>query len=229
MTACDSPKKLLSNVDTPKSISTDDEINPTQSPDAVTDSENVNGKIYNVTLSEFTAKYNSIMMDTGGTDYIYKENWQKKGDVQRDANGVEYELYYYDHDIFTITVSVEIESGLVMNVGCGTTMNTFVEFDEQDNPNSDKILFASAVMAASASGFGQNSLNVLQDIFYRTTFDEVNELWYKGNVFSLTTKNDKNNSENDTMLLRVFPVTDELRSEWKILGYDEYISANTVQ
>lgn len=229
MTACDSSKKLLTNVDIPKNISTEDEINPTQSADAVSDSKNVNGRIYNVTLLEFADNYNSIMMDTGGTDYIYKENWQKKGDVQRDANGVEYELYYYDHDIFTITVSVEVESGLVMNVGCGTTMSTFVKFDEQDNPNSDKILFVSAVMAASAAGFGQNSLNVLQDIFYRTTFDEVNELWYKGNVFSLTTKNDKNNSENDTMLLRVFPVTDELKNEWKILSYDEYISANTVQ
>ncbi len=84
-------------------------------------------------------------------------------------------------------------------------------------------------MAAAAAGFNQNSLNVLQDIFYRTTFDEINELWYEGNVFSLTTKNDKNNSENDTMLLRVFPISDELKNEWKIQSYDEYIAGISMQ
>ncbi|HBM98153.1 MAG TPA: hypothetical protein DD413_01875 [Ruminococcus sp.] len=229
MTACDSPKKIFSNVDTPKSIATEDEVNPTQSADAVADSKNVNGKLYTITLNGFTAQYNSIMMDTGGIDYLYKENWQKKGDIQKDANGIEYELYYYDEEIFTITVSVEVESGMIMNVGCGTTMNTFVKFDENEKPNSDRILHASAVMAAAAAGFNQNSLNVLQDIFYRTTFDEINELWYEGNVFSLTTKNDKNNSENDTMLLRVFPISDELKNEWKIQSYDEYIAGISMQ
>ena len=229
MTACDSPKKIFSNVGTPKSIATEDEVSPTQSADAVTDSKNVNGKLYTATLQSFTAQYNSIMMNTGGIDYLYKENWQKKGDIQKDANGIEYELYYYDEEIFTITVSVEVESGMIMNVGCGTTMNTFVKFDENEKPNSDRILHASAVMAAAAAGFNQNSLNVLQDIFYRTTFDEINELWYEGNVFSLTTKNDKNNSENDTMLLRVFPISDELKNEWKIQSYDEYIAGISMQ
>lgn len=224
MSACDSSSKLFSKVDTPKSIATEDEINPTQRPGAVMDSKNVNGKLYSVTLTGFTAQYNSIMMDTGGIDYLYKENWQKKGDVQKDANGVEYELYYYDQEIFTITVSVDVESGMIMNVGCGTTMNTFVKIDENDNPNSDRILHASAVMAAAAAGFNQNSLNVLQDIFYKTTFDEINELWYEGNVFILSTKNDKTNSENDTMLLRVFPISEELKNEWKIQSYEEYIA-----
>lgn len=222
MTACDKPGKIFSNIDAPKSIATEDEVRPTQSGGAVTDSDNVNGKLYTATLQSFTMQYNSIMMDTGGTDYMYKENWQKKDDVQRDANGVEYQLYYYDWEIFTITVAVEVNSGMIMNVGCGTTMNKFVGFDDEEKPNSDRILHVSAVMAAAAAGFNRNSLDVLQDIFYRTTFEEINELWYEGNVFSLTTKNDKSNSENDTMLLRVFPITDELKNEWNIQGYNEY-------
>lgn len=222
MTACDKSGKIFSNIDAPKSIATKDEIKPTQNPDAVADSENVNGKCYTTTLQSFTMQYNSIMMDTGGVDYLYKENWKKKDDVQRDANGVVYQLYYYDEELFTITVSVEVGSEMIMNVGCGTTMNTFVGYDDDEKPNSDRILHASAVMAAAASGFSQNSLDVLQDIFYRTTFGEINELWYEGNVFSLTTKNDKSNSENDTMLLRVFPITDELKNEWNIQGYNEY-------
>lgn len=115
---------------------------------------------------------------------------------------------------------------MIMNVGCGTTMRTFVNIDDEENPNSDRILHASAVMAASVAGFEQSSLDVLQDIFYRTTFGEVDSLWYDGNVFSLTTKHDSSNSENDTMLLRVFPITDELKNEWKIESYEEFIAVN---
>lgn len=224
MTACDNSKSIFSNVDAPKKIATEDEVHPSQSPSAVADSQNVNGKHYTTTLRSFTMQYNSIMMETGGVDYLYNENWQTKGNVQKDVNGVEYQLYYYDEEIFTITVSVEVESGMIMNVGCGTTMNTFVNIDDKESPNSDRILHSAAVMAAAAAGFGQNSLDVLQDIFYRTTFGEVDELWYEGNVFSLTTKNDKSNSENDTMLLRVFPITDELKNEWNIQSYEEYIA-----
>lgn len=226
MTACNDSDSVFSNVDTPKSIATQDEVHPSQSPNAVKYSENVNGRLYAITLQEFTMKYNSIMMETGGIDYLYKENWQKKGDVQKDANGIEYQLYYYNEELFTITVSVETESNMIMNVGCGTTMRTFVNIDDEENPNSDRILHASAVMAASAAGFEQSSLDVLQDIFYRTTFGEVDSLWYDGNVFSLTTKHDSSNSENDTMLLRVFPITDELKNEWKIDSYEEFIAVN---
>lgn len=226
MTACNDSDSVFSNVDTPKSIATQDEVHPSQSPNAVKDSENVNGRLYAITLQEFTMKYNSIMMETGGIDYLYKENWQKKGDVQKDANGIEYQLYYYNEELFTITVSVETESNMIMNVGCGTTMRTFVNIDDEENPNSDRILHASAVMAASVAGFEQSSLDVLQDIFYRTTFGEVDSLWYDGNVFSLTTKHDSSNSENDTMLLRVFPITDELKNEWKIESYEEFIAVN---
>lgn len=229
MTACDNSKNIFAKVDTPKSIATEDEINPTQRPGAVADSENVNGRRYTVTLQDFTIEYNSIMMETGGIDYLYKEKWNKNGNVQKDVNGVEYQLYYYDGEIFTITAAVEVESEMIMNVGCGTTMNTFVNIDDEEKPNSDRILHAAAVMAAAAAGFSQNSLDVLQDIFYRTTFGEVNELWYEGNVFSLTTNSDKSNSENDTMLLRVFPITDELKIEWNIQGYEEYVASIPVK
>lgn len=227
MTACNDSKSMFSSVESPKNIATQDEIHPSQSPDAVKDSENVNGRLYAITLQEFTMKYNSIMMETGGIDYLYKENWKKKGNVQKDTNGIEYQLYYYNEELFTITVSVETESNMIMNVGCGTTMNTFVNIDNEENPNSDRILHASAVMAASAAGFEQNSLDLIQDIFYRTTFGEVDSLWYEGNVFSLTTKHDSSDSKNDTMLLRVFPITDELKNEWKIQSYEEYIAVNS--
>lgn len=42
LSACDSSENIFSNVDSPQSIATEDEIHPSQSPDAVADSENVN-------------------------------------------------------------------------------------------------------------------------------------------------------------------------------------------
>ena len=59
---------------------------------------------------------------------------------------------------------------------------------------------------------------MLQDIFYRTT-TESDTLWYDGYVFNLSTKEDRNDSKNNVMLFRVFPVTDELKEEWKLTEY----------
>ncbi len=223
LTACSSGEGGLTNVEKPEGLSTSDEVHPTQSPDAVEESENINGAHYTATLQEFTGRYNSIMMDTGGTDYLYRANWKKQGAVQEDNNGVEYQLYYYNEELFTITAAVEIESGKIMNVGCGTTMNTFVT-QENDVNNSDTILHACAIEAAAVCGFNENSLDVLQDIFYRTTFENVDSLYYEGNVFCMDTNDDNENSENNTMLFRIFPISEALKTEWQITDYETYIA-----
>lgn len=224
MTACTSSKDSINNVAKPGSIATGDEVHPTQAPTSVEESDNVNGMRYNTSLQEFTRRYNIIMMDTGGTDYLYRANWKIQGEIQKDNNGVEYQLYYYDEDIFTITAAVEVESGKLMNAGCGTTMNTFVALQDGIN-NSDKILYACAITAAALCGFNESSLDVLQDIFYRTTFEGTDSLWYEGNVFCLNTSVDSSDSENSTMLFRIFPISEELKAEWEIVGYEEYIAA----
>lgn len=226
LTACSDSGGSLSDIGKPNSLATSDEVYPTQNATAAEESDNVNGMHYTSTLNEFSNKYNLIMMNAGGRDYLYKANWKKQGDIKSDSNGVEYQCYYYNVKNFNLTATVEVESEKIMNLGCGTTMNTFVGQEDGVN-NSDTILQACSVMAAAVCGFDESSLDVLQDIFYRTTFENSNSLWYEGNIFCMSTQEDKNNSENNIMLFRIFPVTDELRDEWKIPDYEEYIASLT--
>lgn len=223
---CSDTGANLNDIGKPGNIATSDEVHPTMSGNSVEECDNVNGMHYTATLNEFTSKYNLIMMNAGGTEYLYTANWKTKDGAKTDSNGVEYQCFYYDGDNFNFTASVETGSEKIINLGCGTTMNNFVDSADGVN-NSDIILRACAVMAAAVCGFDENSLDVLQDIFYRTTFENVSSLWYEGNIFSLSTDEDSSNSDNNIMLFRIFPVTDELKDEWQIPEYEKYISENS--
>lgn len=223
LSAC-SADTSLENVNKPDAIASADEVHPSQNPTAVEESNNVNGMHFTTNLEDFTSRFNLVMMDSGGTDYIYTANWKKQGDVQKDVNGIEYQLWYYHMDIYTITASVETSSEKIMNLGCGTTMSNFV-MQENGVNNSDKILHTCAVMAAAVGGFNQSSLDVLQDIFYRTTFEGTDSLWYEGNIFSLTTKVDNKDNSKSTMMFRVFPISDKLKTEWNVTSYESFSSS----
>lgn len=222
LSSCSSLKALISNVDEPNKNSTADEIYPAQNANATEKSSNVNGMRYTITLDEFTEKYNEIIEKTGNSEYLNKENWQKAGEPEQDLNGVKYQNYYYNANKFNFTAAVETESKKLINVGCGTTMSIFV-LHENNESFSNIILKKSAIMAAAVCGFPTNSLDILQDIFYRTTFENKESLWYEGNIFSLSMNEDKNDSEKSTMLFRVFPVADYLLEKWNIPDYLSYI------
>ena len=226
--ACSSTQNTVSNVQQPENISTGDQIYPAQNLNASEESDNVNGMRFTMTLNEFTQKYNEIMQKTGGKDYLNKSKWAKTGDTQKDSNGVNYDCYYYDSEKINFTATVETNSGKLMNVGCGTTMALFVS-QENNQIFSDVVLRKSAIMAIAVCGFPASSLDVIQDIFYRTTFENTDSLWYQGNIFSLSMKEDKADSQKSTMLFRVFPVTDDLRKEWNIEDYETYIQSASTQ
>lgn len=226
--ACSSAQSTVSNVQQPENIATGDQIYPAQNLKASEKSENVNGMRYTMTLKEFTKKYNEIMQNTGGKDYLNKSKWIKTGDTQKDSNGVSYDCYYYDSEKINFTATVETNSEKLMNVGCGTTMTLFVS-QEDNQAFSDVVLRKSAIMAAAVCGFPASSLDVLQDIFYRTTYEGTESLWYQGNIFSLSTNEDRSDSQKSTMLFRVFPVTDELQKEWNVVDYETYIQSASTQ
>ena len=75
-------------------------------------------------------------------------------------------------------------------------------------------------MATAVCQFPIESFDVIQDIFYRTTFENNNSLWYQGFIFSLSTQENNKDSEKSVMLLRVFPVEDELKDDWQIPDYE---------
>lgn len=223
MCGCDDNNNSI-DVEQPEKIATGDQIFSAQNENAVEESDNVNGMRFTLTLPEFTEKYNETARQTDGILAISKDKWKVNGDVKTDSNGVEIRYYYYDESDTNFTATVEARTGKIMNMGCGTTMSNFVAQDENSS-NSDMILKKSAIMAASVCQFPTDSLDVLQDIFYHTTFESSSSLWYQGFIFSLSTQENKTDSEKSVMLLRVFPVKDELKDEWKVTDYESYIAS----
>ncbi len=210
-------------VDAPDKISTLDETKIEQDPYAVEESTNVNGMRYNLTLEQFSLKYNEMLKEMGNLEMINGKGWQKKGEETTDLKGTKIQYYFYDARKINFTATVEVESNKIMNLGLGTTMSNFVSIEDDKN-YSDIVLMKCAVMAAAAGGYPIDKVNVLQDVFYRTTFEKSNQIWYEGSVYCLSTSEDKGNSERSTMLFRVFPIADDIKSEWKIIDYEEYMA-----
>ena len=208
----------LKNIEKPKTAATQDEADFTAKAGAVEESPNVNGMRFNMTLQEFTQKYNEEKTLRQESDLIFFGNWQQNGEGEKDANNVAVEYWHYDDSNVSFTATVESATQKILNIGCGTTMNKFMGMTGDKN-NSDLILGKAALMAQTVCGFPSNSEPVLQDIFFRTTTESSDTLWYSGYVFHLSTKEDKNDSKNNIMLFRVFPITEELKKEWKLAEY----------
>lgn len=217
----------ISNVKEPQRISTGDEIYPAKNKDAIEKSENVYKCRFNCNLQDFTQRYNEIYSNLGGSDFLDYNKWVKQDESDTDANGVLLDYYYYNNDKSNFTATVESVSGKLMNVGCATTAENFVS-DSMGSSNSDLILRKSAVMAQAVCKFPDGSTDVLQDIFYRTTFESVESLYYQGFVFSMSTGL-SGKSDSSLMLLKVFPIDDSLKNEWKIADYEQYVQTATQQ
>lgn len=233
MTACSQKNGTSLLVEQPQNISTNDQIYPAQNENSVEESSNVNGMRFTLNLEEFTEKYNFKSRSLGYNDIIISGNWKTNGEPTKDTKGVEIQYYYYNDDNLNFTATVEVESGKLMNIGCGTTMSNFVaQTDNQSN--SDKILMKCAIMAEAVCQFPSGSTDILQDIFYRTTNENIDSLWYQGFIFSLSTQEYKSNVENNIMLFRVFPISDDLKEDWKVDDYESYsasvpLETNTVE
>ena len=215
LTACSGGAKL--KIEQPKSISAvDDDAEPVTT--AIEPSENVNGKRFAFTLAEFTERYNSTKKLIGDKDLITMNKWSKMGVPETDNHGVEIQYYYYDDENVNITATVETESNKLMNIGIGTTMSHFMAQESGEN-NSDNILRRAAIAAESAGSFGTDKIDTLQNVFYQLATGSEDSLWYEGFVFTLSTKDNKEDSKNGIMLFRVFPISTDLKKEWKLTEY----------
>lgn len=225
-TACSDKKPKVVIAEPTNNVS--DRIYPAMNENAIEDSNNVNGKRFTLSLEQFSKRYNKITADLGDSDLLKQSAWKKNGAPKEDSNGVQIQYYYYNEDGVNFTATVEVGSNRVMNIGCGTTMGNFVAESNGEN-NSDKILRKSAIMAQAICQFPMGSTDTLQDIFYRSTMEEDDSFWYQGFVFTMSVTQNKEQSENSIMLLRVFPVDENLKDDWKIIDYEEYIATAPVE
>lgn len=218
--ACGEKSNNIKEIDNPGTTPAQDDVSIVSDGKAVEQSPNVNGKRFNMTLREFTVLYNETKTINGESELIHLGNWRETGDPKKDDNGVEIQYWHYDDPTVSFTATVELKTGKLLNIGCGTTVSKFMGMTDEKN-NSDIILGKAALMAKTVCRFPDGSEPVLQDIFFQTTTGDNDSLWYNGFVFNLSTKEDSSDSKNDIMLFRVFPVTDKLKEEWKLEEYGE--------
>lgn len=216
LSACESEKKVIVKGN-PASL---DEAFSYTKENAQEDSTNVNGKRYTINIENFTNRYNEIMFRSGGQDFIDVADWKRLGDVMKDANGVQYYCYYCYIDKIELTVAVETKSHKIMNIGCGTTMSNYVSIIDGEEKYSDKVLMVAAAMAAAVGGYTSDDVELFEEIFNKTTFENKSSLVYENNIFNLTTSKKEENNDR-TMLFRYFPVTNEHISEWNIPNYSD--------
>lgn len=186
---------------------------------AVEESDNVNGMRFNMTLLQFSQEYNKKKATDDTASMMDIRKWQVNGKPETDENGVQVQYWYYDAGDVSFTATVEVQSDKLMNVGCGTTMRYFMGMTDNQN-NSDAVLDEAAQMAAAVCGLPKDKTSTLRDIFYHTTVDSDDTFWYQGFVFSLSKKTGDEDNNNNMMLFRVFPVTNELKEEWKLKEYN---------
>lgn len=185
---------------------------------AAEDSFNVNGKRFTMTLYDFTSRFNVECNRRGDKEQLTMAGWKKNGQVTKDSNGVNIQYYYYDDKDLNLTATVEAETEKIVNIGCGTTSARFTAKEDGKN-KSDEILMKSAIMAQVVCGYDSDSQNTMQTIFYKTATGSDKSLYYDGFVFSFSSKEDSTDKSNKLMLFRVFPVSDELQTEWKLPEY----------
>lgn len=209
------------NIDSPVDPASIDEVNPDYEETAIEPSNNVNGMRFNITPYEFTERYNKIKRVLKENDLIMAGNWRVNGSRSTDNNGVKIQYLYYDDSNVSFTATVETDTGKLMNIGVGTTTSHFMTQNDDEENNSDKVLKKAAIMAQAACRFEDDSLDLLQNIFYRTTTEANNSIWFKGFMFNLSTQENKEDPKNSILLFRVFPVSDDLKDEWSPVEYSK--------
>lgn len=198
------------------SSATVDEANVNE--EIVEESPNVNGMRYNLTLTQFTDRYNAEKSRLKEKDVLTLNSWVKDDNTELDNNSVHVQYWHHDDQNVSFTATVEARSEKIMNIGCGTAVNNY-QGKTEGAVNSDPVLKKAALMAQVACGFPSDSRETLADIFDRTVTEPDNSLWYKGFVFNFSTMKDKKDETKDIMLFRVFPVTNELKQEWSLKEY----------
>lgn len=178
-------------------------------------SKNINGMRFNLTLREFTERFNAVKKQTGDTDFLTVNNWEITGAVKTDSNGVKIDYWHYDEPDISYTASMETATMKIMNIGCGTTKGNFDKADVRDT-----LIAKAAFMAQIACGFSADSQKTLQKI-YAQAVEYKGSLWYKGYVFDFSTDEENGGEDNSIVLFRVFPITDELKKEWNLTEYQE--------
>lgn len=196
------------------------DVFPSPDPSMWEKSENNLGARYTFTLEEFTQMLNQRCEKLGKSSEVQffdYNNWTEMSDTLVDDNGIEYASFYYSTDALTITAAVENESGKVMNLGCGTSYEEFVNADADYQYT---VMLTSAILAMTAGGYSDDALEFLYYIFFDSAKNNV-EFFYNNSVYMLNMSKAEG-EEGAALLFMMSPCEDEVLTSWELTDYKEY-------
>lgn len=183
-------------------------------------SENNLGARYTFTLKEFNKMLNNRcknLSDKVDTDFFDYKNWKKMSDTLLDDNGIEYTSYYYATDALTITAAVENKSKRVMNLGCGTSYEEFVNSDEDYQYT---VMLTAAIIAMTAGDYSDENLEFLYYIFFDSAKNDK-QFFYNNSVYMLNMSKEKD-EKTAALLFMMSPCKDEILEEWELTDYSTF-------
>ena len=181
-------------------------------------SDNNLGARYNFTLEEFNTMLNEASEKLGSDAQSFDfDNWQVMSDELEDDNGIVYSSYYYATDTLTITAAVESESQKVMNLGCGTTYEEFVEADADFQYT---VMLTSAIIAMVANGYDDSALEFLYYIFFDSA--KYDKQFFYNNCVYMMNLSKTQGVEGSVVLFMTSPCKDEILDEWELVDYAQF-------
>lgn len=196
---------------------TEDEANyPKREKNTSVENDNETGMTYNFTLSKYTTAFNTMYVKLGGdeSDYPYSK-WKKKSD-EKQSNGKLYNYFYLDNGEIILTATEEDESGKLVNIGCGITVDKFNTRKNMKN----KVMTVCGIMAAVSGGYSSDNVNFFSNLFVDTITSDEHCFWYEDSIYLY----DKEIAENGkaTILFRTMPAASNIEDDWNLQDYKDF-------
>ncbi len=196
---------------------TEDEANyPSREKDNFIENDNETGMTYKFGLKKYTDAFNSVYVKLGGEydDYPYNK-WKKKA-TEKQSNGKDYNYYYLDSGEIVLTATEEDESGELVNVGCGITVDKFNTIRNMKN----KVMTVCGIMAVVSGGYSSDDVNFFGNLFVDTINYDEHCFWYEDSIYLY----DKEIAQNGkaTVLFRTMPAASNIEDDWNLHDYKEF-------
>lgn len=189
------------------------------------ESNNATGARFNMTLKEYTEKFNEMYNSLGGgSQQIDFSGWQLQSEGQIDESGVAYDYYYYSDDMVVLTATVEQKTGKIINLGCGTTVSVFI--DEKNTQYQSVILAMTGIMACVAGNYPVDNVTFFSNLYINTIAENNNSFWYNNCIYLLNVEEGETDDES-TMLFRIVAASENIEKDWNLVNYKTYMEENT--
>lgn len=181
---------------------------PTPISNTIESSDNSYGACYKFTLGSITKEmvgdFESLNL------HLDISNWETLSTGLVDDNGVRYSSYCNHVGAVTVTAAVEIESGKLMNIGCGCQTKQL-----SDKAFKRNFLRLAALIAVHAGGYSKDDLDYFIGIYKTLVDGDDDTLRYESSLYIESV-------DDSTTVLMTMPCSETVLRKNQYIKYDLY-------